>query len=442
MTGSHLDALLYALGLATTLIIFLPFSPMTIDLVNLARASQIAIYRHRLLLWLIAATCFGAVTLRGLMGLFVLHAGLGPLDRQYALLAATDATWLVTTAVTLAVLIVLFWSGYVPYVMAPPSRHRAVTAAQADAYLASDDVVLGLVCGNEVRAYPRDTIARPHYFTDTLAGTPMMISYCILCNSAIAFKAELDGRRLELKCVTAFNNNIIYYEPSTGNFIQQLDGRVIDGPDAGKTLHPYPVALSTWANWKQLYPETTLYHAPAITLRDRMVARMLQAMIPIAKLSKRSGPWHRIQGELDQRLPAMSLVIGVEIDNDSCGYPVEALRGSRVLDDEVGGKPITLFYDAGHELGQVFSRQVDSRVLTFVPAVRPGMPVVARDRETGSLWTVTGKALEGPLLGQSLEAVPHVNKLFWFSWALFKPRTRVGTPALAAAGALRPSLQP
>lgn len=65
MTSSHLDAILYATGLATTLIIFLPFSPMTIDLVNLSRDTQIAIYRRRLMLWRIAGTCFGVVSLRG-----------------------------------------------------------------------------------------------------------------------------------------------------------------------------------------------------------------------------------------------------------------------------------------------------------------------------------------------------------------------------------------
>jgi AraC-like DNA-binding protein len=142
--------------------------------------------------------------------------------------------------------------------------------------------------------------------------------------------------------------------------------------------------MSAWGNWKRLHPETTLYHAPAIALRDKIVAWMLQAMIPISKLSQRSRPWHRIRGELDSRLPAMSFVIGVEINDDSCGYPVEALRGSPVLNDAVGGKPITVFYDLEHELGQVFSRQVDSRILTFVPSSVQGTPAVARDKETGT----------------------------------------------------------
>lgn len=428
-TLSYLDATPYVIGLATMLLIFLPFSPMTIDLVNLSRDAQITIYRYRRLLWTIAGTCLGVVLLRGLIGVLGAYGVLDTDGGLYGTLASPDTAWFWTTLVTVGVLTMLFWSGYVPYVMTPPSRQRILTVAEADQILRPDDVVLGLVYGNEVRAYPRDAIARPHYFKDTVSDTPMMISYCILCNSGVAFKSELDGRPLNLKCVTAYNNNIIYHEPATGNFIQQLDGKVIHGPDAGKSLDAYPVMLSTWGEWKRLHPETQLYYAPPITLRDKMVAWMLQILIPISKLSKRSKPWHRVRGKLDSRLPAMSFILGVEINGDSCGYPVEALCRNPVLDDAVGGKPIAVFYDIEHDVGGVFSRQVDSRTLTFAAATKQGTLVIARDRETGTLWTVAGRGYEGPLSGRLLGPIPHFNKLFWFSWALFKPSTRVGVPA-------------
>ena len=40
--GAYLDAILYAIGLATALLIYMPFSPMTIDLLMLPRGAQIA----------------------------------------------------------------------------------------------------------------------------------------------------------------------------------------------------------------------------------------------------------------------------------------------------------------------------------------------------------------------------------------------------------------
>jgi hypothetical protein len=418
---TFIEVTLYFIGLAAILLIFLPFSPMTIDLVNFSRDTQIAIYRHRRRFWVIGIASFSLVLILGIVN--VLSAGNGlNLDN-----------WLWITLLTIGVLVVMFWSGYVPFVMTAPSQQRILTVNEADQIIKADEVVLGLVYDKEVRAYSRDEIARPHFFKDTLNNTPLTISYCILCNSAIAFKSELSGHTLNLRCVTAYNNNIIYVDPKTGNFIQQLDGSVIYGPDAGKVLDAYPVAIASWKEWKQLYPQTKFYYAPPTTFRDKMVGFMLQVMIPISKLSKRSKPWHRIQGSLDERLPAMSFVYGVDINGESCAYSLQHLQHNPVVNDSVGGRSITVFYNPEHDIGGVFSSDIDSMSLTFKHHEIKGTTVVSRDEETGTLWTIDGVGYEGPLSGKSLKPVTHINKLFWFSWALFKPNTRVGSTEMKGA---------
>ncbi len=425
MTSHYFEMTLYFMGLITVLAIFLPFSPMTIDIINISRDAQITIYRRRHLLWSFAVLCFGIVLLYGLNGLLDNSSAFGSAKWFSESLVSPDTLWLRVTLITIPVLVLLFWSGYVPFVMSPPNRHRLLALADADKIVGANDMVLGLVLGNEVRAYLRDEIARPHYFLDTVGGVPLTISYCILCNSGFAFISELDGKPLNMRCVTAYDNNIIYYDQASGNFIQQLEARVISGPGKGKSLNTLPVMLSSWGDWKLLHPDTKLYSAPPTTIRDKMVGLMLQMMIPISKLSRRSKPWHGIHGSLDPRLPAMSLVLGVEINSDSCAYPVAALRDDPVLEDTVGANPIVVFYDGKLDVGGVYSRQIDAMNLTFHRAAKPGTSVVARDQQTGTLWTVSGAAHEGPFAGKSLKPVPHFNKLFWFSWALFKPATRI-----------------
>jgi len=71
---------------------------------------------------------------------------------------------------------------------------------------------------------------------------------------------------------------------------------------------------------------------------------------------------------------------------------------------------------------QRHTRTVDGRELTFEPV--EGRPDRFRDQETGSLWTIAGKAVEGPMAGESIAVVPHGNH-FWFAWAVFKPETEV-----------------
>jgi hypothetical protein len=50
-----------------------------------------------------------------------------------------------------------------------------------------------------------------------------------------------------------------------------------------------------------------------------------------------------------------------------------------------------------------------------------------RDAATGSLWTVTGLAIEGPLAGTQLERVPHLDT-FWFAWSTYRPGTTLIEP--------------
>ena len=429
----HADAVFYGVGLVVILLIYMPFSPMLIDILMLPRGVQLGIYRYRHVLWAIVTLCWVIVLVRALGGvgeptgwsasivgaLKGVTVGWGP-----ALVGTGDPVWLKTVVITALVAIFMFWSGYVPYVMTPPRRPAILDVAEAAKVIDDDEIVLGVVENGEAHAYLRNAISRPHFFRDSVGGTPFTVSYCILCNSAMAFKSELNGKPMNLKCVTAYNNNIIYHDPETRNYIQQLDGAVFHGPDKGAVLKSHPVVQATWGEWKKLYPGTKYYHAPSATLRDKMVDGMLQMLIPINKLSKRKKPWHRIRGKLDTRLPAMSYVYALEVGDECKGYPESLLRETPVINDSVGGQPIVVMYNAGHDVGGIFARELDGRLLTFTAIPGPG-EAVARDNETGTLWDVTGRAIEGALAGTTLQGVPHYNKLFWFSWPLFKPGTKL-----------------
>ncbi len=63
--------------------------------------------------------------------------------------------------------------------------------------------------------------------------------------------------------------------------------------------------------------------------------------------------------------------------------------------------------------------------MTFERPDGPSGPIL--DRETGSTWSVTGRALDGPLAGSQMEPVVHGNH-FWFAWAAFSPQTRIWVP--------------
>lgn len=419
-------ALLIA-GLGALLWAYLAFSPMTRDLVAfLSRDQQINIFRYRKIYWGVGITCLAVVFLRVLFGFADPEAN-GVLTQGALLLGRAHWLWLLPLAGGSVVVALLYWAMYVPVVMAPPKDHRLIDREKADAFLKSDSVVLGIELEGEAKAYPRDLIARPHWFNDELGGRPLMVSYCILCNSGQAFVPVLkDGRRLNLRNMTAFDNNTIYHCTKTGNFIQQLDGRVIRGPNEGEVLESFPVIMARWDEWKRLYPNTSVYYSPPHTFRDRFTQRMLMKMVPLSKLAARDKPWHVVRKKIDPRLPAMAFVFGAELNGEFVAYPVTAMRQTPVVNDVVGGAPIVVLYDKEHDIGQIYRRNVGGQILTFLDVTPPdGGSLVVMDSETGSTWNVSGHALSGLLETETLKPAPHWNQLFWFSWAAFKPGSRV-----------------
>ena len=142
------------------------------------------------------------------------------------------------------------------------------------------------------------------------------------------------------------------------------------------------------------------------------------------------------QGTSDSRLPAMERVAAVRIGDERIAYPFSRLQASPVLQDEVDGRPIVVFWvpetssalDAplvaeGRAVGSaaVFERTLNGTRLDFEPAGEDRF----RDRTTGSVWDVTGRAIEGEMAGSRLTALP-VVEAFWFAWAVFEPTTRIG----------------
>jgi hypothetical protein len=78
----------------------------------------------------------------------------------------------------------------------------------------------------------------------------------------------------------------------------------------------------------------------------------------------------------------------------------------------------------GRDVGAAtaYARTLDGQTLMLT---LDGARIV--DQETGSEWNVLGQAVSGKLAGKQLMPVVAVNH-FWFSWAAFKPQTRIYQP--------------
>ena len=126
---------------------------------------------------------------------------------------------------------------------------------------------------------------------------------------------------------------------------------------------------------------------------------------------------------LDEREP----VIALEIAGDHRAYPARVLLWHEIVNDEVGGTPVSVTYCPLCNTGVVFRRPiVDGELLDFGTSGKLyHSNLVMYDRQTDSLWPqALGRAIEGPLLGEQLEIVPSQIVAFG-AWAEQAPRGRV-----------------
>ncbi|MBI4182841.1 MAG: DUF3179 domain-containing protein [Proteobacteria bacterium] len=101
-------------------------------------------------------------------------------------------------------------------------------------------------------------------------------------------------------------------------------------------------------------------------------------------------------------------VIGVAVNGDARGYPLAVLIWHEIVNDVVGGVPVSVTYCPLCNSGIVFDRRLDGRVLDFGTTGKlRNSDLVMYDRQTESWWQqYTGEAIVGELTGARLDMLP------------------------------------
>ena len=319
-------------------------------------------------------------------------------------------------------------SGGVPPDGIPPiDAPRFVPAAEVD-WLTPDEPVLAPAIGEAARAYPVRILIWHEIVNDTIDGRPVVVTYCPLCNSALAFDRRLGERVLTFGTSgMLYHSDLVMYDRQTESLWSQIEGRAIAGVLAGTELDRIPVQTVTWAQWQAANPEGW------VLSRDTGVDRDYGANPYVGYDDPDSYPF-LFQGEPDPRLPPMERIAALGGDQEPVAVPLSDLVEEGVAEVLVAGRPVLLWAtedlrspleDAqvgrGRAVGATgaFDPVFDGRHLEFT---RTGDGFT--DTATGSRWNVLGEAVEGPLTGARLEPVEHLDT-FWFAWAAFHPETRL-----------------
>lgn len=347
----------------------------------------------------------------------------------------------------------MLWDGRKDYDFHAADQPRMVHVERA-AFLSDDEYVLGVTENGESRAYPTRFLAWHHIVNDRIgapgARVPVTLTYCVVCNTGMRFDPVVNGRPLHFDFYGLYNGVMTMYDRETKSVWLQVGGRAVKGTMTGSELHAAPSINTTWGRWKELHPETLVMAPVPQYARDYAPNGMV---IDRGVISFPAPCFRHTLHEIDSRLPAFEMVLAVAVRPAAGGEPLTRAytmrclqSGSGIVRDRIGATPVAALYDRRGQAAAALSPVLAGRELTLVAHTSVRGDRTFYDRETGSRWTVEGRAVAGPLAGRTLRRLD-CTMSEWYGWSAYYPQTtiysasapgrRTGSPPASATVAQR-----
>lgn len=223
----------------------------------------------------------------------------------------------------------------------PALTNPRFVAAREAGYLMQDDRVIGLVRGQEARAYPLKILNYHEIVNDRVGDLPVAVTYCPLCDSASAFdrRTPLGEREFGVSALL-YNSNVLMYDRGgrPESLWSQIKGQGISGPAAEQPLKALPVELTTWGDWRARFPQTIVLSAQTGHSRNYQSSpyagyfQQPELMFPARPAS--------------DRLPTKARVLGVWTDTTARAYPESSFSANRNrVESEIGGKKVVIEFN-------------------------------------------------------------------------------------------------
>lgn len=288
------------------------------------------------------------------------------------------------------------------------------TPSRDASHMRADDPVLGLLIDGKAWALPWWIMKNHHVANLTLQGAPVLVTLCEACSSGTAFVPVTDGKRLHFALAGVLNGTHYIADRETGSSWHSFGGLAFSGALEGATLDQLPLQQSTWQEWLDYYPDSSVLDGEP-SMREGHGAGF----------SPGSPQWDGFDAyllnPLDTRLPHNRLVLGVSSAGQARAYDLHDLaREKGVLNDRLGDSSIVVLHRPETWAALAFDATLDGRPLQF----RRNASGEIVDEPTQSLWREDGSAYAGELAGRTLRFVPSQVEE-WYVWAAYHPETEL-----------------
>ena len=217
-------------------------------------------------------------------------------------------------------------------------------------FLSPEDRVLGVSLTGIARAYPVRILNYHEVVNDAFHDTSIVITYCPLCGSGMAFYGSITNRRLIFGISgLLYNSDVLLYDLQTQSLWSQIKGAAVSGAMNGTKLVTIPISHTTWRDWKARHPNSRVLSTQTGFQRDYRkdpypdYESDAKILFPVAARSRkyRQKTW----------------VMGLEVDGRFKAYPFEELkRNPGQFTDEFQGTKFRVHYDDQNRSARIFDQ--------------------------------------------------------------------------------------
>jgi hypothetical protein len=213
---------------------------------------------------------------------------------------------------------------------------KFIAAGDAE-FLTDEDVVLTLIRGDDVRAYPTRILNFHEIVNDTIDGEAIAITFCPLCGTGLAFSRVVDGEESEFGVSgVLYNSDLVMYDRRTDTLWDQIEGRGIVGELTGETLKMLPTTMARWSRWKEAHPNTRVLSTDTGFDQD-------YSENPYEKYQTSDRIVFPVSGT-DDRIGPKTVVHGVYVDGVYIAWTEQLLKTEGQVTQEVNDRNLVISY--------------------------------------------------------------------------------------------------
>jgi hypothetical protein len=222
----------------------------------------------------------------------------------------------------------------IPSIDAP----KFVSVAEADKYISDNELVLALLYKDEKRVYPLQILVWHEIVNDIVAGDPLLITYCPLCGSGIAYERKINNETVEFGTSgKLYNSNLVMYDRKTNTYWSQIDGKAIVGELTGQELKEVSIDTVVWRDFKD-------EHSDAQVLSQDTGFRRSYGTDPYGSYYEDSFLFFDVENR-DDRIHAKTVVFGIEVNGVYKAYKEDDVIEEKQVEDEVADIKIKITRD-------------------------------------------------------------------------------------------------